>query len=741
MITPSGNTQVGTGGARRVPVAPPNATDDGPPLAINVSLSGLLLLFVASRLLYLVLIDPSHLSPQLYDELYIGTIAQELVTGLTMPFAEYRANNYMLGTLVMGGLASGFFLMFGPTVFALKLASLLVFTLALVLWYWTLQRYAGERVAMYFALLFCCSPPLLTAYSVATLGGHAESILFSALTVFLLFRMLAEEEGSWASPALLGLTAGFGLWFTYIYGLTLLATLGFWFWYEKRRFWTDRVLWVALGFLVGFAPWIIINTLTHFAGLVVQGATVWEHFGLAHLWEGLAHPRKLAPYEFFAYIASDDPHDLPRRAVNLLYSLLYLSPILTAGVLHLKAGRSNPTGPRAPRLTLVRFSILYVIVFTLAVQFSDFRATRYHMAAYPFLFFLVAHSLARCQDAFPNAKKIQISFLASVVVLGLGTHMPLLSLDQPGVALSAKGYAYAFVPSTYRRTHAQAGSNKRDFILEMVQRPFLSDFLPKLSSDDQRDLSLALVGLLAAEAPLSGEAQDIARIERLVPPGFERDFYYQMGVTAMYRHPNELPQAVTAVEVVRHRSAAAHHMALFGTYRSWPLVAALNSSPESLANSPAPVAPELQPHYWRALGLLAGRYWYEKDQSLSRLIAHLQVFVPRLDISLQRYVLQGVGELLFVRHISDNHWVAPAELERFPRAYQEGLLEGWGMALGEDALFPPYPWEGHESLLWRAATQGFSARSLVSIRQGKAQVHALFEGPAASALEPPRQAQ
>src|SRR2546422_8084041 len=35
----------------------------------------------------------------------------------------------------------------------------------------------------------------------------------------------------------------------------------------------------------------------------------------------LAHPGKLAPYEFFADIASDDPRDLPRRVVNLLYSL------------------------------------------------------------------------------------------------------------------------------------------------------------------------------------------------------------------------------------------------------------------------------------------------------------------------------------------------------------------------------------------------------------------------------------
>ena len=144
MMTPSGNTQavhgnvtsqVGMGGVRRVPVAPPNATGDGPTPTINVSLGGFLLLFVGSRLLYLVLIDPSYLCPQLGEQLYVGTVAQELLTGLKLPFIEYRRSNYMLGTLVMGGLASGFFRLFGPTLFALKLASLLVFTLALVFWY------------------------------------------------------------------------------------------------------------------------------------------------------------------------------------------------------------------------------------------------------------------------------------------------------------------------------------------------------------------------------------------------------------------------------------------------------------------------------------------------------------------------------------------------------------------------------------------------------------------------------
>src|SRR5438309_9348003 len=214
----------------------------------RAALGGFLLLFVASRLLYLVLIDPARLVVWGGEELYRGTVAQEFVTGLKMPFIEYRADNYSGGSLVIGALAAGFFLLFGPTVFALKLAPLLVFTLALAIWYQTIRRAAGERVARYYALLFCFSPPLFTAYSVAAPGGHGESLLFSALTVFFLFRILSDERGSPAFPALLGLTAGVGLWFDYIYGLTLLATLGCWLWHDKGRFWQPGVLWFALGF-------------------------------------------------------------------------------------------------------------------------------------------------------------------------------------------------------------------------------------------------------------------------------------------------------------------------------------------------------------------------------------------------------------------------------------------------------------------------------------------------------------
>ena len=241
----------------------------------TVSLGGFLLLFVASRLLYVVLLNPGHLFSLTAEDLYRGTIAQELVTGLAMPFADYRADNYALGSLVIGALAAGFFLLWGPTLFALKLAPLVVFTLALAFWCWTIRRYAGERVAGYFGVLFCFSPPLLTDYSVTAMGYHSESIVFSALTALLLFGMLSQEKPASAYPVLLGLTAGVGLCFAYIYGLTLLAMLVFWLWRDPGMLRRPRVLWFALGFLVGFAPWIIMNLQINFAGLVIYDKNVW----------------------------------------------------------------------------------------------------------------------------------------------------------------------------------------------------------------------------------------------------------------------------------------------------------------------------------------------------------------------------------------------------------------------------------------------------------------------------------
>src|SRR3989442_770514 len=83
-------------------------------------------------------------------------------------------------------------------------------------------------------------------------------------------------------------------------------------------------------------------------------------------------------------------------------------------------GRSDRAGHRASHPRRVGFGILYIVELPRAVKLSDFRAKGYMIPAYPFLFFFVAHSLARCQDLLPRVqRKTQTVFLASVVVLGL----------------------------------------------------------------------------------------------------------------------------------------------------------------------------------------------------------------------------------------------------------------------------------------------------------------------------------
>jgi hypothetical protein len=178
------------------------------------SLGGFLLLFAASHVLYLLLINPAAIVQNGGDEqLYRGTIAQELISGLKLPFMEYRADNYAGGSLVIGALAALFFRLFGSTVFALKLAPLLLFTLSLLLWYLIAWRAAGIRVAQYMGLLFCFSPPNFTDYSITAMGYHSESIFFTALSIFILFKMLSDNINSRVLQLLLGFTAGFGLWF------------------------------------------------------------------------------------------------------------------------------------------------------------------------------------------------------------------------------------------------------------------------------------------------------------------------------------------------------------------------------------------------------------------------------------------------------------------------------------------------------------------------------------------------
>lgn len=698
----------------------------------RVALGGLLLLFVASRLLYLVLVHPDFLLTLPTDELYRGAIAREVVTGLNMPFSDYRADDYSGGSLVVGALAAGFFLLLGPTVFALKLAPLLFFTLALIFWYLTLKRHVSKRVAVYFAIIFSLSPPLFTAYSLVPVGFHTESVFFTAVSLFLLCEILSAEGPAWIPTALLGFIAGFGLWFTYAYGLTLLAMAVFWPWQDNSGRLKTRLLCFGISFVLGFLPWISFNIQHSFSGLVVQGVAVWEHFSPAYLLAGLSDYRAFFPYQFLTVFASSDPADLPRRAVNLSYAILFLGPILAAGLVAGKTLRQAPAGSQPDQARLSRFGILYLCIFTLVVQLSDFRTPRYFVPAYPFLFFFLASAVTRLQDAFPlSHDRIRVVFLSSLALLCFVTHSAVVTLDHAGYAFVAKGYSYGGL-LWFSLCPGKEEQCEERILSQVEQTPLLTTLLPKLPPEDQQEVFLETVVLLSDAALSNRGTADFTRIERLIPPGFGKHFAYSVGIGAMSRYRNDLPRAMETLNFLRQRSSAFYPVALFGLYRLWPQQADLRASPESLINQPVAVAPAVKPHYWRALGHYAGRYWHQTDRSLGRLDAQLQSFLPKVDPSAQRYVLQGVGWFLFTQGTPGFLFarsIDPNELEGAPAAYHRGLFEGVGLALGESSFFPWISWKRNPSPLWEMYTKGLAEPNVEYIREGRKEFLAIFDGP------------
>ncbi len=116
-----------------------------------------------------------------FEELLRGTIGKEIIEGLKFPLLDYQADAFSGGSIAMGIAAVPFFLIFGYSLFALKLAVFIFFAVpACILFIFFLYRYFGEKAALAGGLLYIwASPPALVAGSFMAMGYHAQSIPFS----------------------------------------------------------------------------------------------------------------------------------------------------------------------------------------------------------------------------------------------------------------------------------------------------------------------------------------------------------------------------------------------------------------------------------------------------------------------------------------------------------------------------------------------------------------------------------
>lgn len=402
-------------------------------------LIGIILLFLAVRLLYPVLfVPPSSFADS--EELIRGALAHDLIHGLKVPFWEYLADYYSGGSVVVGLLAAPFFLLFGSSLFALRLVAILFSLAVLLTWYVFVARNFDARAAVFTALFFVLPPPVYLEASSLAMGFHTESMLFSAIAFLLLFEMLRRDDPGIRWPAGLGLTLGFGSWFCYTTLVSVAIVFVWWFWHDHRFVVRKSFALFLLFFALGFVPWIPANLSHHFRGLEFLEYGLRYHY----LWDLPETARRIVKTTLW-YLPTMFVHDPFHGTRSLAWPVVYTTVFggaLLDGVVrdHRRASffASPPAG-----LFFASASIVYVVAVS---------ATRYGLGPYgslyllpmlPFFFCAAGLSLSHLGGKGRWSKVGAVAVLAVAMIgggLGLAHGM---DFRWPGASFTMPGYSYA----------------------------------------------------------------------------------------------------------------------------------------------------------------------------------------------------------------------------------------------------------------------------------------------------------
>ncbi|MBI5375340.1 MAG: hypothetical protein HZA77_07885 [Candidatus Schekmanbacteria bacterium] len=186
----------------------------------------MLLLFLVLRIsLILFATDYSNM----YEERPLSLLAHDVKDGnIRLPLMAYYYTGGHGGHVVNALLYVPFFILFGDSLFVLKLTVLILFSLpALALWYLFLNKYCGAESAVVFSLLYIMSPPYFSLNNIIGWGLHTEMSFFYILFLFLIGNLIydSDEEGRANLKPLQTLVCGFIAGLSLFYGYSFAAVL------------------------------------------------------------------------------------------------------------------------------------------------------------------------------------------------------------------------------------------------------------------------------------------------------------------------------------------------------------------------------------------------------------------------------------------------------------------------------------------------------------------------------------
>jgi len=467
--------------------------------------------FLILLVLYFLVRIPLLFSNQLLsDELDIGAIANELVTkGLHLPVSilDYQKRPYAMTSLLDAAFAAPFFLLFGSTLFSLKLASLVWYLFPLIAWFYVWQNTFSPQKAFFILLFFVLSPEMVF-YSLTYGHQHLETMLWMALSLIFFRQFLLGKFGEVSGGLLLGLFGGFICSLSLANGVALaLLSLPL-----LRR---PVFLGVALlSFLVGISPLILYNIKYNVMGyFAMQEIFTRMDSSLSHFFQrGLWTFGKGIPGLFVFKNFSPTPKFILTGFFTLTYLVSYLHLVW-------EKRKSLLCFQSDKGFDLVAFGVTYQALFiALALASNRIYGKELLFPIVPFIGMTLVMGASRFSQKW--IKTCLVLFCITVWILG---DLSLVRIKKWGEAFHIQGYSYTLLA---QQLGGKFYLNKNFTIFQKKLRIFLEGH----TAGNKRQLAFASLGLLPIEQTASHEfLYSILEAEEIIQPIFYEHFGRSLG--------------------------------------------------------------------------------------------------------------------------------------------------------------------------------------------------------------------
>jgi len=200
-----------------------------------------------------------------HEEGYTLSAAWQLVSNPIWPYQAYQITDHENGSLIMTLLTAPFCLIFGPSIFALKLPVVLLGGLTMLALLLLGRAVAGPTAGLMVSALYLFAPSPVWPYNLTNHGFHPDVIPLLLFTLLMLHR--CRRPGASRRDLLAaGALGGAAIYFAFLAALSVAAFLLAWLWCAAldggrlRR----RIGYIAVGLAMGASPLLAYNLANDF---------------------------------------------------------------------------------------------------------------------------------------------------------------------------------------------------------------------------------------------------------------------------------------------------------------------------------------------------------------------------------------------------------------------------------------------------------------------------------------------